>query len=133
MRKHLVIVTNFLIAAVTTSSLAKDIDLRGTWQFTLLAPSTSNQYSGNIEIDGSNMAKASVKTPRGMVTEKGHVDVGKDYIDIIFTSVDDSRHNGPIYNVDQFRCTSQSKDALSCHDITAGEQVHPFVVSRVKQ
>ena len=132
MRKHLIVaaIVSLLVAAAMTSSFAKDIDLQGTWQFTLVVPESSHQYSGTIVIDGSNMAQATVKGPHGVVSEKGHVNISRQNIDLIFTSVDDSGNHGVTYQLDKFRCTSQSKDTLSCHDITAGEQVHPFVVSR---
>jgi hypothetical protein len=111
---------------------ATQIDLQGTWQFSLVAPHSPNRYTGTIIVDSFNTVWGVVQTPHGVVTETGNVTISENYVDVIFTSADASKNNGAAYRVDRFHCIVPTQDKLACRDITDGEEIDLFLMSRVK-
>jgi hypothetical protein len=109
-----------------------DVTLLGQWEYSYLS---NANYSGRIIVDARGMTNLTASwsggpAPSGSVSESGHVVVDIPAVEFVFTSAKTA--DGRNYNLDDFRCTLQSSNALDCynHDV-AGSTSSMFILSRI--
>jgi hypothetical protein len=106
-----------------------DVTLLGQWQYSYFS---NANYSGRIIVDargGANLTVSGVVAP-GSVREVGHVVVDVPTVEFVFTTA--KTGDGKNYNLDHFRCTLQSSNALDCYNQdVAGSTSAMFMLSRI--
>jgi hypothetical protein len=119
-------------AAPAPALEGSDVTLLGQWQYSYFS---NANYSGRIIVDargGANLTASWVSgvVAPGSVREVGHVVVDVPTVEFVFTTA--KTGDGKNYNLDHFRCTLQSSNALDCYNQdVAGSTSAMFMLSRI--